>query len=170
MSISCIAARRSVRDYTPETITDEQLKLLLKSAMYAPSANNTQPWEFVVVKQRALLDELAKGCKHWSALTRAQTAIIVVANLIDPKAGVTDFFIQDCAACTQNILLAATDLELGAVWLGCFPKEERVAFVKEVLEMPDGIIPFSIIPVGHPQKDYPPHDFYDKNRVHWEVY
>ena len=170
MSISCIAARRSVRDFTPETVSDEQLKQILKSAMYAPSANNTQPWEFVVVKQRAILDKLSKGCKHWSALSKTQLAVVIAANLINPKPGVTDFFIQDCAACTQNILLAATDLKLGAVWLGCFPKEDRIEYVKDVLEMPDGIIPFSIVPIGYPHKPYPPHDFYDKDRVHWEVY
>lgn len=170
MSISCIASRRSVREYTAESVTDEQLKLILKSAMYAPSANNAQPWEFIVIKQRAMLDELAKGCKHWSSLTRSQLAVIVTANLINPKPGVTDFFTQDCAACTQNILLAATDLGLGAVWLGCYPREERVAYVKDLLEIPDGVIPFSVVPVGYPPKAYPPHDFYDKDKVHWEVY
>lgn len=170
MSIPCIANRRSVREYTPETITDEQLKLILKSAMYAPSANNTQPWEFIVVKQRAILDELAKGCKYWKPLERTQLAIVVVANLINPKSGVMDFFIQDCAACTENILLAATDLELGAVWLGCYPREDRVNFVKEVLEMPEGVVPFALVPIGYPQKAVLPHDFYNKDKVHWEVY
>lgn len=170
MSISCIAERHSIRDYTPESVNDEQLRLILKSAMYAPSANNLRPWEFVVVKQRAILDKLAEGCKHWSALTRSQLAIVVLADLRNPKPGATDFFVQDCAACTQNMLLAATDLKLGAVWLGCYPREERVAFVKDVLETPDDVIPFSIVPIGYPTKTYPPRDSYDKDKVHWEVF
>lgn len=170
MSISCVLNRRSVRDFTGESVTEEQLKMMLRAGMYACSARNSQPWEFIVIRQHNLLKRLSEGGPHWQPLQKAPLAIVVAADTRDIPPEVTDMFPQGCAAASQNILTAAAGLELGGVWLGCFPKKERMDFVSDALHMPEGVVPFSILAIGHPANSPQPHDFYIKEKVHWEMY
>jgi nitroreductase len=170
MSIDCVLNRRSVREYTKEPVSDGHIKEMLRAGMYAPSAQNSQPWEFVVIRGRKMLDALSDGALYWKMLKRTPLAIAVTANLDGYKSATKDFFVQDCAACTQNILIAAEGLGLGGVWLGVYSNHGRVRYVSDILTLPDGIIPFSLISIGHPAKHPEPHDFFLGEKVHDESY
>ncbi len=170
MDISCILNRRSIREYAEGDISAEQIKTLLTAGMYAPSAMNSQPWEFIVVKNRDTLDKLAGGAPYWSMLRSAPLAIVVLADISGYKATTTEFFKQDCSAATQNILCAAEGLGLGGVWLGLYGKEDRMSYVAEALDIPDGIHPFSLLSIGIPKNHPQPHDFFHENKVHYDKY
>lgn len=162
-----IAQRKSVRNYTGEPVTADELDKLVRAGFAAPSAGNRQPWEFVVVTERARLDRLAEGLQFGKMLAKAPAAIIVCGNsaeFLDDKA--RDMWIQDCSAATQNILLAAEGMNLGAVWLGILPLEERMKLVAETLNLPDGIIPLNVISIGRPSGMEKPKDKYKPAKVH----
>ena len=145
-----IKARRSIRKYTSDQISDEDLKDLLKAAMAAPSAGNKQPWEFVAIRDRDILNTAVSihPSGGYNMLSHAPLAIVVCGN--PNRELYKGIWTQDCAAATENILIAAQFLGLGAVWLGVYPWEDRVAKLKKLLGLPDKIIPLSIVSVGHP--------------------
>jgi nitroreductase len=160
-----LLARRSVRSFTAEAVSDSDVDYLLHAAMSGPSAVNLRPWEFYVVKDPAKLAALNKVgyAKYPSPL------MIVVAGNAHHflPLGNEEYWEQDCSAATENILLAATDLSLGAVWCGVYPDKTRVKQVKEVLDLPENITPLNIIIIGHPQGEVPvPRDQYDEKKVH----
>ncbi len=159
-----IVTRRSIRKYTAEPVSEELIKKLLDAAMSAPSAGNQQPWHFVVVTDRAVLDEIPKVHVHAQMVKGAPLAIAVCADTAAEKH--KGFWIQDCAAATQNILLAAHALGLGAVWLGVHPRDERVAGVSKLLGLPANVVPLSLISIGYPAEEKPRADRYDEARVH----
>jgi nitroreductase len=158
-----IFARRSIRRYTTEPVSEEDIKTLLEAAMAAPSAANSQPWHFVVVTDRETLDSLARVHPYGKMLFQAPLCIAVCG---DPAR--SDHWVQDCSAATENLLLAAVALGLGAVWLGVHPKEERIVAIRRVLGIPANIIPLSLIPIGHPAEEKPPRTQYSEARVHRE--
>lgn len=170
MDISCVLNRRSVREYTGESVADEDIVTLLKAGMYAPSAKNSQPFEYIVVRDRAKLDALSETSQYWQMLKKAPLAIIVVANLDGYQSSNRDFFIHDCAASTENILVAAEGLGLGAVWLGLYGVTDRMASVASILNIPDNIKPFSVISIGHPAKHPNPHTSFKEEKVHYDSY
>jgi len=170
MSISCVMDRRSVRQYTDRPVDDETLEKLLRAGMYAPSAMNSQPWEFIAVRDRAILDKLSEGAPYWKMLKSAPLAIVIAADISEYKASHKDFFIQDCSASAQNILVAAEGLGLGGVWLGTLPVEDRMEHVRKTLAIPDGIIPFVILPIGWPSEHPHPHTSYHGEKVHYDKY
>ena len=159
--------RRSVRNFTAEPVHEDTVIKLLKAAMAAPSAGNQQPWEFIIVRDRSALEEVTKFHEYSSMLKQAPVAIIVCANLQRCKYPV-DYWIQDCAAATQNILLAATALNLGSCWLGILPQPERVEGVRRVFSMPDNVVPLSIVALGWPEKPLKAIDRFDATRIHYE--
>ncbi len=159
-----ILTRRSIRKYTPESITQEQIENLLQAAMYAPSARNEQPWHFIVVNKRTMLNKIMQAHPYAAMLKEAPLAIIVCADKNLEKT--EDYWIQDCSAATQNILLAAHAMDLGSVWLGVYPREERVLAIKNLFELPENIKPFSIIAIGHPDEQKPLPERYLSDRVH----
>lgn len=164
--IDNLFARRSIRKYTDQPISEEQLELLLKAAMAAPSASNLKPWHFVAVTSRPVLNKLAEAHPHGKMLRQAGAAICVCGEpAINER-----MWVQDCAASTESTLLAVTGLGLGAVWLGIYPREERITPIREVLGIPEDIVPFSIISIGHPAEVLPPRTQYDPNRVHRDVW
>jgi len=166
LRIDNLFARRSIRRYTDEPVSEEQIELLLKAAMAAPSASNLKPWHFVAVTRRAVLNRLAGVHPHGKMLAQATLAICVCGEPV-----VNDrMWVQDCAASTENILLAVTGLGLGAVWLGVYPREERIKPISEVLGIPEGIVPFSVISIGHPTEALPARTQYDEARVHRDVW
>jgi len=162
--LDMILSRRSIRAYTPEPVTEEQIEQLLRAAMSAPSANNEQPWQFVVIDDRALLDIIPDDVHPYSQMLKEAPLAILICG--EPRrqhhAG---FWEQDCAAATENLLLAAHALGLGAVWLGVHPREKRVEGLRRLLRLPDDLIPFALIAVGHPAEKKPPADRYDPARV-----
>ncbi len=161
--IETIFARRSIREYTDEPVDEVDIKTLLEAAMAAPSASNLKPWHFIVVTGRQTLDGLAEAHPHGKMLFEASLCIAVCG---DPA--ISRFWVQDCSAATENLLLAATALGLGAVWLGVYPREDRVAAVRQVLGLPETIMPLNLISIGHPAEEKEPRTQYDKARVHRE--
>jgi nitroreductase len=162
--IQTIFARRSIRKYTDESVSEADIQTLLEAAMAAPSASNRKPWQFVVVTKRQTLDKLAEIHPHGKMLFEAPLSIAVCGDLTS----VERFWVQDCSAATENLLLAATALGLGSVWLGVYPREERVAAVRQVLGLPEKITPLNLISIGHPAEEKEARTQYDETRVHRE--
>lgn len=161
--IQTIFSRRSIRKYTSEPVSEDEIKTLLEAAMAAPSANNSQPWRFVVVTDRRTLDALAEAHPYGKMLAQATLCIAVCG---DPAASA--YWEQDCSAATENLLLAATALGLGAVWLGVHPRQDRIAAVRRVLEIPENIVPLNLLSIGHPAETKEPRTQYDEAKVHRE--
>jgi len=137
---------------------------MLEAAMAAPSASNLKPWHFVVITDRQKLDNLAKVHPYGRMLLEAPLCIAVCGD----KTISADFWVQDCSAAAENLLLAATALGLGAVWLGVYPREDRVSAIRKVLNLPKTIVPLNLIPIGHPAEEKEPRTQYDELRVHRE--
>ncbi len=149
--LEAIFTRRSIRKYVDIDISKEIVDKLIEAAMYAPSARNLQPWHFVVVNNKETLLGLSKAHPYGSMLKTAKLAILVCGDIEIEK--MEDYIVQDCSASTQNILLAAHALGLGAVWLGVHPREQRINNISKVLELPQNIIPVSLISIGYPAEE-----------------
>ena len=159
--LSVIFARRSVRVYTHDPVGESEIESLLEAGMAAPSANNRCPWQFVVVRDRSLLGRLAKVHPYAKMLAGAPLAIVVCG-----ERGISDWWVQDCAAATENILIAAAALGLGAVWIGCHGKTAREEAVRRLLDIPAPIGVLSMISVGHPAVAAAPRTQYDAEKIH----
>jgi nitroreductase len=163
-ALEAIHTRRSIRLYTPQPVPDELIDQLLRAAMSAPSAGNQQPWQFVVIRQRQTLDKIPTFHPHSEMVKQACVAILVCGDTrLEKNVG---FWVQDCSAATQNLLLAAHALGLGAVWVGVYPREERVSEFRKLLGIPEEVIPFALVPVGYPAEIKPPANRYDPARIH----
>ena len=141
--------RRSIRKYGDQHVSEEQVQKLLQAAMMAPSAMNAQPWHFVVIKDRAILAEIGARNPNAEMTKDAPLAILVCADLKLEQA--PGFWPQDCSAAVQNLLLAARDAGLGAVWTGVYPLEKRMAGCRKLFNIPDTVFPFAVIPLGYPK-------------------
>lgn len=161
-AMEAILTRRSIRRYKAQPVADELVKELLQAAMSAPSAGNQQDWYFVVVRNRRVLDELAAAHPH-APLQTAPLAILVCGDAL--RETHQGFWPQDCAAATQNLLLAAHARGLGAVWCGCYPREPRVAALRKVLGLPAHIHPLSLVVIGYPAEHKSREDRYDPAKV-----
>jgi nitroreductase len=167
-ALTVIHSRKSVRNFTGEGVTAEQLDILLRAGMCAPTAVNMQPWSFVVVTSRSMLDSLADGLPFAKMLYKAGAAIIVCAipeKAFDKR---TEYAIIDCSLASENILLAAEAIGLGAVWTAAYPYDDRAGFVRKVLNIPQDIIPLNVIPIGHPTGEDKPKDKYKPENIHKE--
>lgn len=162
-----IHSRKSVRQFTSEEISQEQIEIMLKAAMAAPSAVNYQPWRFVVVSGRESLDRLSENLPYAKMLTQATLAIVVCGETTWMGGNENPYWPQDCSAATQNMLLAAESLGLGAVWTAVYPDQERVAAVKALLEIPDGVLPLCVVPMGHPAGEQKPKDKWKPENIHY---
>ena len=162
--IQTIFSRRSIRSYTSTSVDEKHIKTLLEAAMAAPSASNLRPWHFVVVTRRQTLDSLADMHPFGKMLFQAPLCIAVCG---DPTISAR-FWVQDCSAATENLLLATAALGLGAVWLGVYPLEERVAAVREILRIPQTIYPLNLVSIGYPAEEKEPRTQYEEARVHRE--
>ncbi|GAI64259.1 unnamed protein product [marine sediment metagenome] len=163
-AMEAILTRRSIRKYTKQPVSDEVLKELVEAAMCAPSAGNQQPWCFVVIKDRKILNEIPKYHPYAQMLKEAPVAVFVCCDWDSQLEG---YGVQDCSAATQNMLLAAHAKGLGAVWLGIYPAEPRVTLTKKLLNLPERIIPISLISIGYPAEQRPRQDRYRADRVHY---
>ncbi len=163
-AMEAILTRRSIRKYLALPVTEEQVSDLLNAAMSAPSSSNGQPWHFVVIDDRRMLDEIPKFHPYSAMLKEAPLAVVVCGDTtLERSKGV---WVQDCSAATENILLAARAIGLGSVWLGVFPIDERVAGVRKLLGLPDNIVPLNIIAIGQPGETKPPANRFNPERVH----
>ena len=162
-AMEAILTRRSIRRYTSERVSEELIKEILQAAMSAPSTGNGQPWHFVVIDDRKILQEVPKFHHYSSMLKEAPLAILVC---VDRNVNQEGFLVQDGSAATENLLLAAHAKGLGAVWLGIYPLEERIAGMREILALPDHILPLALISMGYPAEKASRKDRYKASRVH----
>lgn len=167
--LETIFRRRSIRRYQERPVEAETLDLLLQAAMAAPSAMDCRPWEFIVVTETEKLEQFRRRLIFGNR--NAPAAIVVCGNprrSKNPTARL--FWVQDCAAATENILLAATALGLGTVWIGVYPVGSFVRVVREVVSLPRHVTPLCIVYVGYPAEEKPPRTRYEEERVHWQEY
>lgn len=163
-AIEAILSRRSVRKYTDQLVPEEVVNELLAAAMSAPSAGNEQAWQFIIIDDREVLDEIPKYHPFSQMLKEASVAILVCGDLkLEQWKGC---WVQDCSAATENILIAAHARGLGSVWLGVYPVEDRVNGIRKLLNLPEHVIPLCILPLGYPAEEHPPANRYDASRVH----
>ena len=163
-----IATRASVRQFTDQPVEASVMEQILRAGMAAPSAVNKQPWAFVVItepEQLAALNEV-----HPYANLKTATAAVIVCGDMDKalEGRAREYWVQDCSAVTENILLAAHALGLGAVWCGVYPSTERVAAVSEVLGLPGSIVPLNIVTMGYPAADVQPKDKWNPDNIHYQ--
>jgi nitroreductase len=163
-AMEAIISRRSIRKYTPDSVTEGEIHELLAAAMSAPSSSNGQPWHFVTITDRQTLDEIPKFHPYSNMIKEAPLAVVVCGDLqLEKGKGV---WVQDCSAATENLLVAAHAMGLGAVWLGVHPIEERINGVRKLLGLPAHVVPLCIIVVGHPAEKKPPSNRFNPERVH----
>lgn len=163
-TFEAIFNRRSIRKYTGEKIPEDKIEQILKAAMYAPSAMNYQPWHFIVIDKREAIDQIFKINFHAEMVKEAALAIIICG---DSKLEMNiDYLVQDCSAATQNALLAIHALGLGAVWVSSYPNMETIEGLRKYYEIPENIIPVSIISLGYPAEQIITEDRFNKSRVH----
>lgn len=163
-----VKTRRSIRAYLDKDISDELIQKLISAAMTAPSAGNQQPWQFIVIRDRDKLEAIPGFHPYCRMAPKAPAAIVVCGDPVGKKW--PDFWVQDCSAAIQNLLLAARAEGLATVWTGVYPVEERVKGCRELFSIPDQVIPLAIIPVGWPCKkeEFKGIDRFNPRLVHWE--
>ena len=168
-AMEAVLTRRSVRTYTDAPVPEDITKSLLEAAMSAPSAGNQQPWQFVVIDDREMLHAITGVHPYANMLKLAPLAIVVCGDLAREKH--KGFWVQDCSAATQNLLVAARARGLGAVWLGVYPLEDRVTGIRDLIGLPESIIPLAVVSIGYPAMAQGPVDRYEEERIHrnrWE--
>lgn len=168
-TLQTIHSRKSVRSYVNKPVSKDDLMTIMKAAMAAPSAMDLRPWRFVAITDKKKLNELSEILPYGKMLKNAGAAIAVCGDLAKTFEGKEkEFWVQDCSASTQNILLAVEASGLGAVWIGVYPNDERVAAVSSALGLPPNIIPLNVISIGYPTGEEKPKDKFNKEYIHWE--
>ncbi|MBT3319615.1 MAG: nitroreductase family protein [Clostridia bacterium] len=165
-----ILERRSHRSFLDKSVPEDVLENLLKAGMFAPSAMNSQPCEFLIMKDDEKRARTAELIHTWSMLKNAPLGILVLMNTNGYRASTKEFIVQDCAAATQNILLAAQAQGLGGVWLGLYPKPDIMKEISRIYDIPDHVKPFSITAIGYPYKELRPHRTFIEHKVHVDKY
>ena len=163
-ALEAIRTRRSIRQYQDKPVPQDLVQQVLTAAMSAPSACNAQPWQFVVIRDRKILKEVPRLNPYAAMAEHAPLAILVCGDLsLEVSAG---YWVVDCAAAVQNLLLAAHALGLGAVWTGIYPQQDRIEGFRGLLNLPQQVIPHSLIPMGYPAEQPAHEDRYRPDRVH----
>lgn len=164
--LSAINNRKSVRSFIKDkAVPSEDIEAILRAGMAAPSGKDIRPWEFIVINDRSVLDAMAGELKNAGMLEEAPMAIVVCGDSIK-----SFYWYLDCAAATENILLAAEAVGLGAVWTAAYPYEDRMEVVTRYLELPSNILPLVVVPMGYPSGENSPKDKFDESRIHYEVW
>ena len=164
-----ILQRKSVRAYTDRAVSHEQLDTLIRAATAAPTGRDMRPWHFIVLEGRHQLSPLAEQLPYAKMLAEAQAAVVVCGDMsvTDKEGNPSRNWTFDCSAATENLLLQAEAMGLGAVWTGVYPYDERLEAVKQALHLPDHLIPLNVIPIGYPKGDPQPKDKYDPAKVEY---
>lgn len=160
-----IFARKSVRTYLDKGVEKEKIDWMLRAGMAAPTGRDLRPWEFVVISDRATLDSMATALPYAKMLKQARQAIVVCGDSTR-----SSYWYLDCSAATQNILLAAESLGLGAVWTAAYPYEDRMEVVRRFTNMPENVLPLCIIPFGYPATNEQPKQKFDEKKIHYEKF
>lgn len=170
-TLEIIHQRKSVRNYTGEKVSKADLETLVKAGMAAPTVVNRQPWKFIIVDDEALITKLGEALPYAQMVQEAGSAIVVCGDMEKALDGIgKDFWIQDCSAASENILLAAESMGLGAVWTAAYPSEENINIIREILLLPENIVPLNLIPVGYPVGDEKPKDKWKPENMKWNQY
>ena len=162
--MDAVLNRRSIRKYQDREVAEDDIEDLLKAGMSAPSAGNEQPWHFIVIDDRETLNKIPEIHDYADMVKEAPVAILVCGDLNEQKHG--GFWDQDCAAATENILITIQDKGLGGVWCGIHPNKKRIKEFNQLFDLPEDVIPFSLISVGYPAESKPPAERFDKSRIH----
>ena len=162
-AIEAMLTRRSIRKYTTEAVSNEAIDQLLKAAMSAPTAAG-QPWHFIVVRDRSTLGSVTGFHPHAEMLKEAQVGIVVCGDTT--PAPLSDRWPLDCSAATENILIAANAIGLGAVWVGIYPVEERIQGLRKLLGIPGHVVPLCVVSLGHPAEKKGPPNRFRTDRIH----
>ena len=164
-----IFSRKSVRSFTDEPVEKSALDTLVRAAMAAPTGRDMRPWKFVIINEREMMDSLSVALPYAKMLTQAQAAIVVCGDMsvTDKNGNPSGNWTFDCSAATENLLLAAEAMGLGAVWTGVHPYEDRLAAVTAALGLPKHIIPLNLIPIGHPKGKPQPKDKFNADNIHY---
>lgn len=167
-----ILQRKSVRSYSDRPVSRESLDTLVRAAMAAPSGRDMRPWKFIIIDDKEAMQKLAAQLPYAKMLAEAQAAIAVCGDLsvTDDEGKPSTNWTFDCSAATENLLLQAEAMGLGAVWTAVYPYEDRLPLVKEALGLPEEIVPLNIIPIGYPKGDPQPKDKYDSDNVHYNAW
>lgn len=163
--MNAILKRRSIRKYTDEQLTDQQIREIVKAGMAAPSCKNSCEWVFVVLRDREDFEKIMENHGYAQALRTASAAVLVCADLereLEPGEG---WWIQDCSAAVENMLIQATDMEIGSLWLGIYPRENRIRFMKQLCRLPEHIEPLALVALGIPQREKEPTDRFLNDQV-----
>ncbi len=170
--LDAIMTRSSVRSYTDQVVEEEKIDIMLKAGMAAPTAGNKQPWEFVVITDRAILDALPEVASGMRMAPKAPLAIAVCGIPAQSFPNVPEYWVQDCSAATENILLAAHAIGLGAVWCGAYPDggSGREARITELLQLPEGVKALNVIIIGYPDSEPKVKDKWKIEKVHYNTY
>lgn len=166
-ALSVIHSRSSVRQYTDEQVSKAQIETLLKAGMAAPTAGNRQPWFLIAIKDKEVLVDLTEYLPFGQMLNEASAAIVVCGDLSKANLDGPEYWVQDCAAVTQNILLAAEAIGLGAVWIGVYPNIERTEDLMDYFDLDGLYVPLSVISIGYPKGEPQPKDKWDPEKVLW---
>ncbi len=164
-----LKTRRSIRKFTDEPVSDDELKTVLEAAMMAPSAGNAQPWQFIVVTEQEKLEKIGSINPYAAMAARAPVSILVCGDLSLEK--FPGYWVQDCSAAVENMLLAIHGLGLGAVWTGVHPLKERIKGFRDLLGLPEQIQPLAFLVIGHPDQQLKSESRYREDRIHhnqWE--
>lgn len=164
--LEAIFSRRSIRKYSGEPITEEDLTTVLKAGFHAPSAHNHRPWEFIIVKDKKKFEQIAQIHSYAKMLPQADVCIFVCGD--QTKESMIGFLVEDCSAAIQNMLLAAHGIGLGAVWCGIYPVTGITKKIKKILDLPPAVLPVGMIVLGHKGEDKAMDDRYDAVKVHYE--
>ena len=167
-ALEVIFARRSIRKFLPKAVSRGEIEELLRAAMAAPSAGNAQPWLFLVITDKMKLAQIPSIHPYAAMCPESAASILVCGNpQLEKYAG---FWPQDCAAAVQNLLLAARAGGLGTVWCGVYPTEERIQAFRGMFGLPEVVVPFALVALGHPDQPFGRRDRYDAAKVHWETW
>lgn len=167
-TIEDIMTRTSIRSYSDKEVDKEKIDTLLRAAMAAPTAGNKQPWRFVVINDKKILSSIAEKFQYMTMAKEASVAVITCGDTTATFSGEgQDFWIQDVSAASENLLLAAHAMGLGAVWCGIYPQKERVDVFSEMLELPGNIIPLACICIGYPKGESSPKDKWKPEYIHY---
>ena len=169
-AIENIMTRTSIRQYKDQPVEQEKIEIMLKAAMAAPTAMNLQPWHFIVITDKKVIDQLAGPRPTNAPLMIAVCGDTDKTSTPDGKMKLPDFWVEDVSAATENLLLAAHALGLGAVWTGCYPAMEHVAEVANVLNCPQNIVPVAVVRVGYPDESPEPKDKFKEENISYNKF
>lgn len=166
-----IMTRTSIRDYTTQKVEKDKIETILRAGMAAPTARNCQPWSFVVIDDKEQLQKIAETMSNAKMTAKASIAIVVCGNMDKAMAGDSrEYWVQDVSAVSENILLTAHAMGLGAVWTGVYPIQKRIQNISDILSLPENIIPFSVIPIGYPAESPLPKDKWKPENVKYNIW